>query len=352
MARRGGGFASAMHPQARASNAREFEVQRRGEREALLQRLRDNDQSLTTLQLTCDAAEYMFHPSGRFVGSQLQGALHHNTVVTSLTISHHSTKPSWMRKLFRAPGYHRDAVNNDFQRTLEALRGCTLPLTVRRHCPKELLSLWMPDVTHLDIADAPRDKAVGVSGSEPQEGFGRAIIRFLECNPQLISLILDPEQFQAVDAHVEEMNRAKLLAFSMGFHSRLGEASLVRMLGCVRGDQDQAHVYDVPLLKGIGKHTLEAARQRHRATVQLFDDLVNLRVEGRDGDIVYVRIKMLTRLGELMDTYCVGRNLQRKGMLFLFDGRRLFRNQTPWELGMKDDDIIDDIIDAQEPINQ
>jgi len=127
----------------------------------------------------------------------------------------------------------------------------------------------------------------------------------------------------------------------------LGEASLVGMLGCVRGDQDQAHVYDVPLLKGIGKHTLEAARQRHRATVQLFDDLVNLRVEGRDGDIVYVRIKMLTRLGELMDTYCVGRNLQRKGMLFLFDGRRLFRNQTPWELGMKDDDIID----AQEPIN-
>lgn len=99
-----------------------------------------------------------------------------------------------------------------------------------------------------------------------------ARISDLKRNPQLTTLIVEEELEVSVDRCVEEwkrikeeFSRAKLQAFTTGLHGRLVEASRVRMLGHVRGDKDQAHVFGVPLLKAIGEHVRDAAGQNHRA---------------------------------------------------------------------------------------
>ena len=137
-------------------------------------------------------------------------------------------------------------------------------------------------------------------------------MEFLERNPQLTSLALDEEQAVSVDRYVEELNRAKLLAFAMGLHGRLGAASRVRALGHVRGDKDEAHVFDVPLLKAIAEHSLDAAGQSHRAKMQIgcVSFHINLQVKGHDGNTVHFRIRRTTRLKKLMEAYCARQNLQ------------------------------------------
>ena len=108
---------------------------------------------------------------------------------------------------------------------------------------------------------------------------------------------------------MEELNRAKLLAFAMGLHGRLGAASRVRALGHVRGDKDEAHVFDVPLLKAIAEHSLDAAGQSHRAKMQIAGLHIYLQVKGQDGNTVHFKIKRTSRLKKLMEAYCARQNL-------------------------------------------
>ena len=42
-----------------------------------------------------------------------------------------------------------------------------------------------------------------------------------------------------------------------------------------------------------------------------------------------------------MEAYCARQSLRRDQIRFLFDGGRLGDNQTPHELEMEDDDVID-----------
>jgi len=307
------------------------------------QRLRDNDPRLTTLFLGSDAAEYMFQPSGCFMGSELERALEHNTAVTSMEVS-----SAW----FTTPGAHQEAST----RTLRALRGCKLPLsldlryvgrnavswlvsTLRGEEPHSMsqggraagsadgghggltaLEIKISDLNVMGCASEPASleellsvrmadlKTLDITSNPTGQGLGRAIMEFLERNPQLTSLALDEEQAVSVDRYVEELNRAKLLAFAMGLHGRLGAASRVRALGHVRGDKDEAHVFDVPLLKAIAEHSLDAAGQSHRAKMQI-GCFINLKVKGQDGNIVQFKIKRTTRLQKLMEAYCARQSL-------------------------------------------
>jgi len=102
------------------------------------------------------------------------------------------------------------------------------------------------------------------------------------------------------------MNRAKLLAFAMGLHGRLGAASRVRVLGHVRGDNDEAHVFDVPLLKAIAERMLDGAGQSHRAKMNFH---INLKVKGQDGSIVHFKIKSKTQLKKLKEAYCARQSM-------------------------------------------
>mmetsp|Transcript_5040 Transcript_5040/g.12173 ORF Transcript_5040/g.12173 Transcript_5040/m.12173 type:complete len:96 (-) Transcript_5040:85-372(-) len=68
---------------------------------------------------------------------------------------------------------------------------------------------------------------------------------------------------------------------------------------------------------------------------------INLKVKGQDGNIVHFKIKRKTQLKKLMEAYCSRQSLQFDQIRFLFDGNRLRENQTPEELDMDNDDVID-----------
>ena len=70
-------------------------------------------------------------------------------------------------------------------------------------------------------------------------------------------------------------------------------------------------------------------------------EYVNIRVKGQDGWIVHFKMKRKTQLKKLMETYCNHQSLQMDQIRFLFDGNRLRETQSPDELEMEDDDIID-----------
>ena len=61
----------------------------------------------------------------------------------------------------------------------------------------------------------------------------------------------------------------------------------------------------------------------------------------QDGNIVHFKMKKKTQLKKLMEAYCARQSLQMEQIRFLFDGNRLRDSQTPDELEMEDDDVID-----------
>ena len=61
----------------------------------------------------------------------------------------------------------------------------------------------------------------------------------------------------------------------------------------------------------------------------------------QDGNIVHFKIKKKTQLKKLMEMYCARQSLQMEQIRFLFKGNRLRDSQTPDELEMEDDDVID-----------
>ena len=56
---------------------------------------------------------------------------------------------------------------------------------------------------------------------------------------------------------------------------------------------------------------------------------------------VHFKMKKKTQLKKLMEAYCARQSLQMEQIRFLFDGNRLRDSQTPDELEMEDDDVID-----------
>jgi len=63
----------------------------------------------------------------------------------------------------------------------------------------------------------------------------------------------------------------------------------------------------------------------------------------QDGDIVYFQIRKTTQVHELMAMYCTRQRICSGQIRFLFYGRRLRDEQTPEDLEMEDDDLIEAI---------
>jgi len=71
---------------------------------------------------------------------------------------------------------------------------------------------------------------------------------------------------------------------------------------------------------------------------------INLRVVSQDGNEVYFKIKRQTPLRKLMDAYCQRQAIDQNSIRFLYDGQRIQAEQTPKELDMEDNDIIDAVL--------
>ena len=132
-------------------------------RPADARRVRDNDPSLTTLDrldLTRDAmgdfpptTARLFQPSGRFAGSELEGALVHNTVVTGMSIDDLSRSRE------------RSSGPQAFRHALKTLRGCALPLSLKMRNWEAVRSL----VDALGDEDPQGGRAAGHGGVATHE---------------------------------------------------------------------------------------------------------------------------------------------------------------------------------------
>lgn len=56
---------------------------------------------------------------------------------------------------------------------------------------------------------------------------------------------------------------------------------------------------------------------------------------------MFFKIKKTTPMKKLMDAYCARQGLNTGSVRFSFDGERLIGKETPEQLGMNDQDIID-----------
>jgi len=74
------------------------------------------------------------------------------------------------------------------------------------------------------------------------------------------------------------------------------------------------------------------------------DNTVNLKVVNQDGNEVVFKIKRHTQLRKLMEAYCGRQGVDISSIRFLYDGQRVQPDQTPKELEMEDNDVIDAVL--------
>jgi len=75
-----------------------------------------------------------------------------------------------------------------------------------------------------------------------------------------------------------------------------------------------------------------------------YPNTINLRVVSQDGTEVYFKIKKQTPLRKLIEAYCGRQGIDANTVRFLYDGQRIQQDQTPKELEMEDNDIIDAVL--------
>ncbi|KAI3804751.1 hypothetical protein L1987_26541 [Smallanthus sonchifolius] len=68
---------------------------------------------------------------------------------------------------------------------------------------------------------------------------------------------------------------------------------------------------------------------------------INLKFKGQDGSEVWFRIKRSTQLKKVMKIYFYRHSVELNFMSFFFNGRLVFHEQTPDQLGMEEGDKID-----------
>ncbi|XP_029928076.1 small ubiquitin-related modifier 1 [Myripristis murdjan] len=70
-------------------------------------------------------------------------------------------------------------------------------------------------------------------------------------------------------------------------------------------------------------------------------EYIKLKVIGQDNSEIHFKVKMTTHLKKLKESYSQRQGVPMNTLRFLFEGQRIADNQTPKELGMEDEDVIE-----------
>lgn len=70
-------------------------------------------------------------------------------------------------------------------------------------------------------------------------------------------------------------------------------------------------------------------------------DYIKLKVVGNDSNEIHFRVKMTTQMGKLKKSYSERVGVPVTSLRFLFDGRRINDDETPKQLEMENDDVIE-----------
>ena len=67
---------------------------------------------------------------------------------------------------------------------------------------------------------------------------------------------------------------------------------------------------------------------------------IKLEVIEQESSEIHFRVKMMTHLKKLKESYCQIQRVPMNSLRFLFEGQRIADNHTPKELGMEEDVIV------------
>uniref|UniRef100_A0A023FDA6 Small ubiquitin-related modifier n=1 Tax=Amblyomma cajennense TaxID=34607 RepID=A0A023FDA6_AMBCJ len=70
-------------------------------------------------------------------------------------------------------------------------------------------------------------------------------------------------------------------------------------------------------------------------------DYIKLKVVGQDGNEIHFKVKMTTQMGKLKKSYSERVAMSVSSLRFLFDGKRISDDETPKQLEMVNDDVIE-----------
>merc|ERR1712183_172380 len=70
-------------------------------------------------------------------------------------------------------------------------------------------------------------------------------------------------------------------------------------------------------------------------------EYIKLKVVGQDSNEIHFRVKMTTQMGKLKKSYSERVGVPVSSLRFLFDGRRINDDETPKQLEMEQDDVVE-----------
>lgn len=70
-------------------------------------------------------------------------------------------------------------------------------------------------------------------------------------------------------------------------------------------------------------------------------EYIRLKVVGQDNTEIHFRVRMTTKMEKLKRSYSERQGVPVNSLRFLFDGRRINDDETPKQLEMEDDDVIE-----------
>merc|ERR1711962_1199868 len=70
-------------------------------------------------------------------------------------------------------------------------------------------------------------------------------------------------------------------------------------------------------------------------------EYIKLKVVGQDSNEIHFRVKQTTQMGKLKKSYSERVGVPVSSLRFLFDGRRINDDETPKQLEMEQDDVIE-----------
>lgn len=70
-------------------------------------------------------------------------------------------------------------------------------------------------------------------------------------------------------------------------------------------------------------------------------EYIKLKVIGQDNSEIHFKVKMTTHLKKLKESYSQRQGVPMGSLRFLFEGQRISDHQTPKELGMENEDVIE-----------
>jgi len=75
------------------------------------------------------------------------------------------------------------------------------------------------------------------------------------------------------------------------------------------------------------------------------NETISIVVRDQTGGEVHFKVKPHTKFAKVFDAYCSKKAVGADTIRFMFDGSRLTREQTPAELEMADEDVIDAVVE-------